>query len=106
MSRNKGLYLIQILPDVRSDIASLPSELQKKLHQYYNILSLDPYKTLDFPSHSLIGKLKGFRALEIDWNQTSYRLVYRIYEKPSPQRVVIVSFAEHDEAYFFAKQRK
>ena len=106
MSRNKGLYLIQILPDVRSDIASLPSELQKKLPQYYNILSLDPYKTLDFPSHSLIGKLKGFRALEIDWNQTSYRLVYRIYEKPSPQRVVIVSFAEHDEAYFFAKQRK
>ena len=30
MSKNKGLYLIQILPDVQSDIASLPSELQKK----------------------------------------------------------------------------
>ena len=67
---------------------------------------LDPYKTLGFPSHSLIGKLRGFRALEIDWNQISYRLVYRIYEKPSPQRVIIVSFAEHDDAYFLAKQRK
>jgi hypothetical protein len=106
MSKNKGLYLIQIFPDVQSDIASLPSELQKKWPQYYNILSLDPYKTLGFPSHSLIGKLRGLRALEIDWNQISYRLVYRIYEKPSPQRVIIVSFAEHDDAYFLAKQRK
>jgi len=106
MSKAKGTYLIQILPDVKLDIAHLPPELQKKWLQYQNILSLDPHKTLGFPSHSLIGKLKGFRTLEIDWNQIAYRLVYRIYEKPSPQRVVIVSFAEYDDAYSLAKQRK
>ncbi len=106
MSKAKGTYLIQILPDVKLDIAHLPSELQKKWLQYQNILSLDPHKTLSFPSHSLIGKLKGFRTLEIGWNQIAYRLVYRIYEKPSPRRVVIVSFAEQDDAYSLAKQRQ
>ena len=106
MSKNKGIYLVQVLHNVRSDIAILPSELQEKLANYYNILSLDPYKTLGFPSHSLVGKLRGFHTLEIDSNQMSYRLVYRIYQKPSPKRVVIVSFAEHDDAYLLAKQRK
>jgi hypothetical protein len=67
---------------------------------------LRPVQNTRFSGHSLISKLRGFRALEIDWNQISYRLVYRIYEKPSPQRVIIVSFAEHDDAYFLAKQRK
>ena len=69
MSKTKGTYLIQILPYVKLDISHLPPELQKKWLQYKNILSLDPHKTLGFPSHSLIGKLKGFRALEIDCNQ-------------------------------------
>jgi hypothetical protein len=64
MSKTKGTYLIQILPDVKLDIAHLPPELQKKWLQYQNILSLDSHKTLGFPSHSLIGKLKRFRALE------------------------------------------
>jgi mRNA interferase RelE/StbE len=106
MSKTKGSYLIQILPDVQEDIANLPAELQEKWLQYQNILSLDPYTTLGFPSHSLIGKLSGFRALEIDWNRVAYRLVYRIYGKPPPQRVVILSFAEHNDAYSFAKQRR
>jgi hypothetical protein len=35
-----------------------------------------------------------------------YRLVYRIYEKPAPRRVVILSFGEHDPAYENAKRRK
>jgi len=32
-------------------------------------------------------------------NGVAYRLVYRIYEKPSPRRVLVISFAEHDPAY-------
>ena len=32
--------------------------------------------------------------------------VYRIYEKPAPKRVFILSFAEHDLAYEKAKDRK
>ncbi|MDJ0689275.1 MAG: hypothetical protein QNJ41_12270 [Xenococcaceae cyanobacterium MO_188.B32] len=44
--------------------------------------------------------------MEIDWNRISYRLVYRIYKKPAPKRVFILSFAEHDPAYEKAKNRK
>ena len=29
----------------------------------------------------------------------AYRLVYRVYDSPSPRCVVIISFAEHDPAY-------
>jgi hypothetical protein len=54
----------------------------------------------------LVGKLKGCRALEIDCNGLAYRLIYRIFEKPTPKRVLILSFAEHDDAYEQAKQRK
>jgi len=34
------------------------------------------------PSHPLKGKLKGYRALEINWNGVAYRLVDGVYEKP------------------------
>jgi hypothetical protein len=54
----------------------------------------------------LMGKLKGCRAIDIDWNGVSYRLVYQIHEKSSPKRVLILSFAEHDPAYEKANQRK
>jgi hypothetical protein len=53
-----------------------------------------------------MGKLKGCRAIDIDWNGVSYRLVYQIHEKSSPKRVLILSFAEHDPAYEKANQRK
>jgi hypothetical protein len=62
-------------------------------------LKADPYRCGGFPNHALKGKLRGYRALEIDWNQVFYRLVYRIYEKPPPRRVLVISFAEHDPAY-------
>jgi mRNA interferase RelE/StbE len=88
------------------DLPNLPSELKKDLVKYQQVLSLNPHETRGIPSHNLTGELKGYRALEIDWNNVSYRLVYRIYEKPIPKRVVIVSFAEHDPAYEKVKTRK
>lgn len=90
----------------QEDLADLPTQLQNNLAKYEQVLSLDPINTRGIPSHSLVGELKGYRALEIDWNQTSYRLVYRIYEKPAPKRVLVLSFAEHDIAYNRANWRK
>ena len=88
------------------DLPNLPPKLKQDLAQYQKVLSLDPYKTKGIPNHSLIGDLRGYRTLEIDWNNISYRLVYRIYEKPAPKRVFILSFAEHDLAYEKAEERK
>lgn len=90
----------------QEDLSSLPSKLKGDFSKYQQVLSLDPYQTRGIPSHNLTGKLKGYRALEIDENGVSYRLVYRIYEKPAPKRVFILSFAEHDLAYEKAKERK
>ncbi|MBL1208394.1 hypothetical protein [Geminocystis sp. GBBB08] len=90
----------------QDDLPDLPLELRKDLIKYQQVLSLDPHHTKGIFSHNLIGELKGYRALEIEWNNVGYRLVYRIYEKPAPKRVVIISFAEHDPAYQKAKQRK
>lgn len=91
---------------IPNDLPALPSEIRTDLTQYQKVLSLNPYQTKGIPSHNLTGDLSGYRALEIDWNGISYRLVYRIYDKPAPKRVLIVSFAEHDPAYEKAKQRK
>lgn len=90
----------------REDLIHLPPELEKDLSKYEQILSLNPWETRGIPSHGLLGKLRGYRALEIDWNHVSYRLVYRIYEKPAPKRVCIISFAEHDAAYTKAIARQ
>lgn len=85
----------------------LPDPLKKDLDNFCRSLFVgDPYGCFGLDSHSLKGRLKSYRALEIDWNQTSYRLVYRVYEKPAPKRVLILSFAEHDEAYRRATERK
>jgi hypothetical protein len=45
--------------------------------------------------------------LDISWegNPNAYRLVYRVYEKPAPRRVLVLSFDEHDLAYEKAKAR-
>lgn len=90
----------------QDDLPKLPSQLQKDLQKYQQVLALAPDQTKGIPSHNLIGELRGYRALEIDYNGISYRLVYRIYEKPTPKRVLIISFAEHDPAYEKAKHRK
>lgn len=106
MGKSKNSYIVQMVKELEDDISRLPLPLQNNWQKYQKILALDPYQTLDLSSHNLIGKLKECRALEIDWNGISYRLVYRIYEKPSPKRVIILSFAEHDPAYEKAQNRK
>jgi len=84
----------------------VPYAMQKDFWEIYQlILKTDPYNCGGFPNHALKGKLKGYRALEIDWNGVAYRLVYRIYEKPSPRQVLVISFAEHDPAYAKAVAR-
>jgi len=93
---------------VKEDLPLLPIEL---LEDFTNLikplLQLDPLNFGGvYSSRNLIGKLQGFRALEIDLDNKVYRLVYRIYEKPAPRRVVLISFGEHDPAYEKAKQRK
>lgn len=106
MGKAKNSYLVQMVKEVQDDISRLPLQLQNNWQKYQKILALDPDQTLGISSHNLIGKLKGCRALEIDWNGVSYRLVYRIYENPSPKRVVLLSFAEHDPAYEKAQNLK
>ncbi|MBJ7899140.1 MAG: hypothetical protein GC158_04255 [Cyanobacteria bacterium RI_101] len=88
------------------DLGELPTQLRDNLTQYEQVLALELIQTKGIPSHSLAGQLQGYRALEIDWGQISYRLVYRVYKKPAPRRVLILSFAEHDAAYEKATQRK
>jgi len=97
----RSKYLFQTHPKVETeDLSTLPHRLERDFWEIYQlILKVDPYRCGGFPNHALKGRLKGYRALEIDWNGVAYRLVYRVYEKPSPRRVLIISFAEHDPAY-------
>jgi Txe/YoeB family toxin of Txe-Axe toxin-antitoxin module len=55
--------------------------------------------------HKLKGDLRGYHALEIPFDGAEYRLVYRIFEKPTPKRVRVISFDIHDPAYEKAKER-
>ena len=57
------------------------------------------------PDLVLKGRLKGYHSLEIPYNNQEYRLVYRIYDKPIPKRVKVISFDVHDPAYEKAQQR-
>lgn len=92
---------------IEQDLPELPLELTQDFQDICNSIFVeDPYGCFGLANHNLKGDLKGYRALEVDWNRISYRLVYRIYEQPSPKRVFILSFAEHDLAYEKAKQRK
>ncbi len=101
------MYRIILHQDIAAkDLPLLPEELKEDFIQYQRVLKLDPYQTRGIPSHDLRGDLRHYRALEIDCNGVSYRLVYRTCESPSPKRVQIISFAEHDLAYEKAKERK
>lgn len=89
------------------DLPELPNLLQDDFLFYQKVLTVSPQNPSRVPSHSLKGRLTDYRALDIEWegNPNAYKLVYRIYEKPAPKRVVIISFAEHDPAYDKAKDR-
>lgn len=100
-------YLFQKHPKIeREDLPTLLAELQEDFRDLYKpILMADPYHCGGFPNHILVGKLKDYRTLEIEWAGICYRLVYRVYESPAPKRVFVVSFDKHDAAYEKAKQR-
>jgi hypothetical protein len=87
------------------DLPLLPEFLQNDLGKYQFVLAINPVQTQGVPSHDLRGELRHYRALEIDYNGVCFRLVYRVYESPTPKRVQVVSFAEHDLAYERAKER-
>ena len=104
----KSRYQLQIDNQVtKEDFPLLPMEIVEDLANVIKpLLQLDPLNFCGtYSFHALLGELQGYRALEIDFDKV-YRLVYRIYEKPAPRRVVILSFGEHDPAYENAKQRK
>jgi hypothetical protein len=104
----KSKYQVKVNNLVREqDLPELPKELGKDFEDFCNSIFVEyPYNCFGLNNHTLKGDLRGYRALEIDWNEVSYRLVYRIYEKPAPKRVMILSFAEHNPAYEKAKERK
>lgn len=90
------------------DVPSLPKELQEDWLYFQGVLQSDPYKCDDLPWHVLHGALRGFRAIEVEYqgNKNLYRLVFKIREKPSPRHVIVVSFDKHDLAYKKAKIRR
>jgi mRNA interferase RelE/StbE len=102
-------YQVKLHPKVlNDDIPNLPEDLQVDFNEIFKpILQLDPHKCDGLPCHTLTGKLKNWQALEVEWegDPNAYRLVYRIFEKPAPKHVEIVSFALHDPAYDKAKVR-
>ena len=103
--RSKYLFQTHALV-ISEDLPALPPELRTTfLNEYRPILSADPYGCSGLPNHALTGRLRDYRTLDIDWEGVSYRLVYRVYESPSPKRVYVVSFDEHDLAYEKARER-
>jgi mRNA interferase RelE/StbE len=103
----KSKYLLKVHNLVRQqDLPELTAELQRDFQEICNTaFTEDPYGCFGLPSHDLRGDLRHYRALEIDYNGVSFRLVYRVYESPTPKRVQVISFAEHDLAYERAKER-
>ena len=106
MITKKQKYRVSFHPLVGvEDLPLLPQALRDDIADFQLTLSIDPYKTNELSSHDLRGDLRHYRALEIDYNGVCYRLVYRVYESPTPKRVQVISFAEHDLAYERAKER-
>jgi mRNA interferase RelE/StbE len=102
----KPKYRVTLHPLVGvEDLPLLPEFLRDDLAKYQFVLAIDQVQTQGVPSHDLRGDLRHYRALEIDYNGVCYRLVYRVYESPTPKRVQVISFAEHDLAYEKAKER-
>ena len=101
-------YLIQVHPLVIDvDLLELPEDLQDDFQELIKpSLQVSPSTGGAFDWHKLRGDLQGHHALEIFYGGDAYRLVYRIYEKPAPKRVKVLSFSLHDPAYEKAIQRK
>ena len=103
----RAKYFLQVHPLVLSeDLPNLPTVLQADFEGLFKpILQSSPETGGILSCHKLKGDLRGYHALEILHDEAEYRLVYRIYEKPTPKRVRVISFDIHDPAYEKAKQR-
>lgn len=103
-------YQLKIHPQVISeDLPALPKDLQVDFQKIFKpVLQLDPHNCASLPCHDLKGKLLNCKALEVafEGDKNEYRLVYRIFEKPSPRHVAILSFGKHDLAYEMAQARR
>jgi len=107
--KGKSDYRVRALQAVLdNDFPELPSYLKDELQAFYApLLGRDPHSLLGKASnHRLRGILQGFRAIDRIGDDESYRLVYRILDKPAPRTVWIYSFAEHDLAYERAQLRR
>jgi hypothetical protein len=103
----RARYLLQVHPLVLSeDLPILPMILRTDFESLFKpILQSSPDTGGVLSCHRLKGDLRGYHALEIPFDNAEYRLVYRIFEKPSPKRVRVISFDIHDPAYEKAKER-
>jgi mRNA interferase RelE/StbE len=103
----RAKYFLQVHPLVLSeDLSNLPTVFQADFEGLFKpILQSSPETGGILSCHKLKGDLRGYHALEILYDEAEYRLVYRIYEKPAPKRVRVISFDIHDPAYEKAKQR-
>ena len=103
----RAKYFLQVHPFILSeDLSNLPTVLQADFESLFKpILQSSPETGGILNCHKLKGDLCGYHALEIPYDEAEYRLVYRIYEKPVPKRVRMISFDIHDPAYEKAKQR-
>lgn len=103
----RAKYLLQVHPLVLSEyLPNLPTVLQSDFEGLFKpVLQSSPETGGVLSCHKLKGNLRGYHALEIPYDEAEYRLVYRIYEKPAPKRVRVISFDIHDPAYEKAKQK-
>jgi Txe/YoeB family toxin of Txe-Axe toxin-antitoxin module len=103
----RAKYFLQVHPLVISeDLPNLPMILRIDFEGLFKpILQSSPDTGGILSCHKLKGDLRGYHALEILFDDAEYRLVYRIFEKPTPKRVRVISFDIHDPAYEKAKQR-
>ena len=100
----RAKYLLQVHPLVLSE--DLPTILKTEVEGLFKpIFQSNPDTGGILSCHKLKGDLRGYHALEIRFDEMEYRLVYRIYDKPAPKRLKVISFDIHDPAYEKARQR-
>ena len=106
-----GKYKYHLHPHpkvIEEDLPKLPPELRNLYFEdIKEALRKKPSVPKGFGHHPLNGELKGYLALEVEWdnNPNAYRLVYKIVNSPSPRHVKVISFAEHNPAYEAATER-
>jgi hypothetical protein len=94
----RAKFFLQVHPLVISeDLPILPMILRIDFEGLFKpILQSSPDTGGILSCHKLRGNLRGYHALEIPFDDAEYRLVYRIFEKPTPKRVRVISFDKRD----------